>query len=313
MWGNPFLAAVQPLQEHGLLFAEVAAGAGFVILSLRYMGAGPRLSPPIRPIAASTPGWRLAGYVASVAVPLALMSGLIHAPIDLAVLLIGLVAARPLGAAIAAATGLTKLLAGIPLPLRLVLGIVAAGLINKAYFSVFFDIDTSRFFHANVAIILDLLVISIVAAPGVAAARQLRTRSASPVGLVVAATAAALAWPTPVFADNCGDWIDCVGDNTRAAVAAAAAAAIFAAKFLWDWARDVFGAPQPIGTLDKLASEEGAAAQDGAMSALRGQAANRALESGDTDRFSQIRNMSNGEFYQAAQRGDFSDLGIGPF
>jgi hypothetical protein len=308
MWGNPFLAAVQPLQEHGLILVWVGAGAGFTILGLRYMGARPRLSPRFQPIALSTPGWRLAGYIASIAFPLALMAGLIHAPIDLAVLLVGLVAARPLGAIIASASGLARLLAAIPVPVRLVLGILVAGLVAKAYFSVFFDTEVSRFFHANVAIVLGFLVISVVAAP-----RQSRTVAPGSVARVLAALAIALAWPTPAFADNCGDWIDCVGDTTRAAFAAAAAAAIFAAKFLWDWARDVFGAPQPLGTLDKLASEEGAAAQGGAFDMLRGRTAQRAMAEGQDQRAEQIRNMSTGEFYQAAKRGDFSDLGISSF
>ena len=308
MWGGPFLAAVQPLQEHGLRLAWVGAGAGVAVLGLRYLGARPHLSPRIQPITASTPGWRLAGYVTSVAFPLALMAGLIHSPIDVAVLLVGLIGARPLGAAIASATGLAGLLARVPVPVRLVLGVVLAGLLAKAYFSVFFDIEVSRFFHANVAIVLGLLVISVVAAP-----RPSRTGSTSTVGRVLVAMAVVLARPTPVFADNCGDWIDCVGDTTRAAFAAAAAAAMFAAKFMWDWARDVFGAPQPIGTLDKLASEEGAAAQAGAFDAIRNRVAQRAMGEGQDQRAEQIRNMSSGEFYQAAKRGDFSDLGVSPF
>jgi hypothetical protein len=312
-WGAVFLAAVQPLQVHGLILVWIGAGVGVAVLGLRYGGARSALSPRIQPRGASTPGRRLAGIAVSAAVSLALLSGLIHTPIDLAVLLVGLLFARPLGAAIASVSGLARLLAGVPLPVRLVLGIIVTVLLDKAYFSVFLGSDLSRFFHANVAIVLGFLVISVFAAPRPPRTGATNVVAPSTVARVFVFLAITLAGPTPVFADNCGDWVDCVGDSTRAAFAAAGAAALFAAKFLWDWARDVFGAPQPIGTLDKLASEEGAAAQDGAFSQFRNQTAQRAMAEGQDDRAAQIRSMSNGEFYQAAKNGDFSDLGVGPF
>ncbi len=308
IWGGPFLAAVQPLQSDGLILAQFGAVVGLIVFGLRYVLGQPRLSPRIQATVTSVGPWRFAGHVASVVVPLALLAGLIHKPIDLAVLVLGLVAARPLGAGLASVTGLARVIAPVPLPVRLVVGIAVAGLVDRLYFSRFFGGDVSRFFHANVAIALGLLVISIFAASP--RGRLGRTNAAL---MVLAATALLAALPSPAFADNCGDWIDCVGDTTRAAFAAAAAAAMFAFKFLSDWARDVFGAPQPIGTLDKLASEEGAAAQDGAMSALRNRTAMEARGKGQDDRADQIQSMTNGQFYQAAKNGDFSDLGISPF
>lgn len=308
IWGGPFLVGVQPLQTHGLSLAQFGAAAGLVVFGLRYVPAQPRLSPRIQPTVTSVGPWRVVGIVAPVLIPLALLAGLIHKPIDLAVLLLGLVGARPLGTALASVTGLAKVLAHIPLPLRLALGITVAGLVDKLYFSRFFSTDVSRFFDANVAIALGLFVISTFAA-----SPRARTERANAALFVLAATALLAALPAPAFADNCGDWIDCVGDTTRAAFAAAAAAAIAAAKFFWDWAKDVFGAPQPIGTLDKLASEEGAAAQDGAMSALRNRTAQQARGNGQDDRADQIQSMTNGEFYRAAKNGDFGDLGISPF
>lgn len=248
-WGGPFLAAVQPLQQNDLLFAGVAAAGGVLLLAIRYLGQPVVLTPAARRSGLSRlPGGSVGAYVLSVGAGLALLSGVISSPIDAAVLVVGLVAARPLARLVLSATRLAAPLAQLAGPVRLVLGFGAAAATGWVVLSVLGVADWSRFSTAVIAIAISVFVVALFTEADQVARQGMAPKvdtpmAATTLGGVLLLAFLVLAFPGAVLADNCGDQSDCWTEIFRTALAVAGSAVLVAQIYLVP-----FLSPGPRGT-----------------------------------------------------------------
>jgi hypothetical protein len=236
-WGGPFLAAVQPLQENGILLSAVAGVAGVLLLGVRYLGPWVVFCPPSGPtLIARLPGGLRMAHLLTAAVAVALVSGVISQPIDAVVLMLALLVSRPLGRIVLKTTRLATPLGQIPPPVRLLLGFGAAIVVNWILLSVIGPGDWSRFSTAVVALAVGVVVIGVLlAADDVIEEAIARTPRAGAVvtgtiGGVLTILLIVIAFPGVALADNCADYNDCWTDTLKAALAMAGAA-VFAAQW----------------------------------------------------------------------------------
>ena len=242
-WGNPFLAAVQPVQANDMVLALIAGVASLLLLAVRYLGRLVVFSPqPARSMLARLPGGGAVTHVLAAGVALALLSGVIAAPVDAAILAVGLIGARPAARLVVSALRLAGPLSLLPWPVRLILGFGAAVGVDWVVLTILGLTGGSRFSTAVVAIAIGLFVVALFTTPDDAAGQAVRSPippasvTAASLGGVAMLGLASLAFPAVASADNCGDMTDCFKDLLKASFAVAGAAIlatqVFASKIM---------------------------------------------------------------------------------
>lgn len=149
-----------PLLSTAIPFTVVVGAAGFVVLALRYLLLPARTEP--EPEAATRGPGTLGKLVYGIVLPLALFSSVIHQPVDAVVLLIAVVAARPISVLILRRARLARPLAAIPRTLRLIGGLALSAGVSFLIISVMgmnFPRTMSNFFEMIVAMAVSYVLI----------------------------------------------------------------------------------------------------------------------------------------------------------
>jgi hypothetical protein len=236
----PSTAAIIPLQSYGYFLVAAA-----VVMTLGIHAVRDRLAPPAPPFIAmpnETPREALARGIITAPLLVMTLGGVIIGYLDIVVLLVSLIFARPLALWVLPFTGLAPLLVRIHPFLRFLAGVLITYLIGTfingaAYVGVHPPFLLSPFFPLVLTIALGLPVIEfLVRADAVVDVRRNRPAEILGPGTALALVATALvllAVPSPVLADNCASLHDCWNTFTGAAAAAAGAAGAFFSSGAW--------------------------------------------------------------------------------
>lgn len=319
---NPPVAAITPLQDGAIRIVLVSA-AVFVLVELFLRPRLGRLADlsGVEPGPAGEQGTHLVARAAAFGVVMVLFRNMLTTPRDFLALAGAFVIAEVGVDALRRAPALAQWVARVPWIVR---ALTAAGLAGLTFHKVFTATygrgPAITFFPmilaAAVGFTLFRILLSVQApVPSHRGAVRVPRAAAPDMPPSVLVFASIVSWnlaaPGLLWGDNCSDMGDCV----RGALAGAWAAAVAAAAFLWAVVKAIYSkVPRPISTLEPLASEEGAAAEGGAMDALQSKVASAKDAKEATDENPNpgqaIRNMSRAQFYQAAKNGDFAGLGV---
>jgi hypothetical protein len=264
-------------------------------------------------------GSALVARVVVYALALVAILGLLTSPIDPIILVAAFVGAELLAGLVAATPQLGHLVASTPLWARLLAGMAATFLVAQLITGIVQQpLLGSEFFPMIVSMAVGLIIFRVLVTAELAPISPQAPMRPSPgsgvavVALlaVLAAATALLSSPTPAAADNCSGLSDCLSGwwaQMGAAVSAIAA-------FLWSLITAAFEKTPPIiSDLEPLASEEGAAAEYGAIQMLQNRVATDVLnDTGDTDEYYRIRGLTPAEFAQEAMTGKWDSYGAKP-
>ncbi len=249
----PSTAAIIPLQSFGYVLVVAAVVMTVVVHAVRNRLVPP--SPPAIALPSETPRRALTRGALTAPLLVLALGGVVIGYVDIGVLLVALLVARPFALWALAISGVAPWLVRIHPFIRYLAGVLITYLIGSvvagaAYVGAQPPFMLSQFFPLVLTIAIGLLVIEfLVRADDVLEARKARRPEipASGAALVIAATAVAfLAAPPPVLADNCASLHDCWNTFTGAAAAAAGAAGAAAsggANSLWRGLKKLVGAP----------------------------------------------------------------------
>ena len=210
----------QVLQRHETLLAAGLALATLAIFAARYFGPLARVGgkddrSATRPAALPT-------YLASLVFAMLVLSSVLREPVDGAILLAGLLLARPVARGVLRITRLAPALARIAWPIRLVAGFGCALMFAWYFLAIVGVSQVSLFFNMVITIAIGFIIIEVfLAADDVIAAPPSDRRSVATAMGIVALLLTAV--PGTAFADNNNGHADI--DDVAAAKAAAASAA----------------------------------------------------------------------------------------
>lgn len=146
-----------PLLEHAQLLGMAVGAGGILLLGLRTIRPPAPAAPPEAAIASG--GGRLGGLVFGIAVPLLLFASVITKPVDAVILVVAVLAARPISMLLLRRTGLARPLVAIPRPLRLVGGFGLSIGVSFLIVSVLGASTISNFFSMVVAMAVSYILI----------------------------------------------------------------------------------------------------------------------------------------------------------
>jgi hypothetical protein len=213
------------LLEAGLLLAIGVGVACAGVFAVRYFGAQPHpgrvdLEPP--PLLGEG---NVVRYLASGLVTLFILMALYDQPIDAAILIVGVLAARPVARTLLIVTRTARLLTRIPWAIRLVVGFAVTFALAAAFLQVVGILSFSRLGSMVIAVAIGLVTMEFfLAADEVAGARPAGAARATAEGIVIGAILL-LALPMAVFAHDGEAAVDAAGAAAVAGGAALAAAA----------------------------------------------------------------------------------------
>ncbi len=302
--GSPTVPAMLP-QQIPFLLAGAAAAIALVVVIVRQ-----RLVPengdsiPLFLVGGTGPTATLT-RIGLYAVSMILVLGLVTSVIDVVLLGAALVAGEVVAPRLGTLSGYRATLGRVHPLIRFVVAIVATFVIGQLVTALWYQpLLGSEFFPIVLSLALGLLVFRLLLADLMTPIARSTIRPAG-TGTVAAlalfaAAIVTLASPGPASADNCSGLSDCA--SLLWAQVGAAVSAI--AAFLWAMITGIFEKTPPvISTLEALASEEGAEAQQGAFNMLQNRVATEALANGDADEYYRIKSLTTAEFYQEAQTG----------
>jgi hypothetical protein len=221
--GWPLLAASE-------VFGLIVGAGTLIAFTLRYMLRPARLEST--PASQAREGAGLRSLAMGVGLPVLLFSSVVTQPIDAVILLVAVLASRPISALVLGRAGLAAPLSIIPRPARLILGFVVSAVVGTVILAIVGKPQISAFFTMVIIIavsyvltrlMLDADDFSTAAAPALPLATALTLSTLAGLAIWLLAAGA-------VLADN----ITSQSDMEKAAAAAAAAAgglgAVSAAK-----------------------------------------------------------------------------------
>ncbi|HET7636513.1 MAG TPA: hypothetical protein VFK93_02420 [Candidatus Limnocylindria bacterium] len=314
--GSPQSPAMLPQQ----MPVQLGVAAGVIALVLGYAYQARAKSPTdfisLVDLGSLRGASALVARVVVYALALVAILGLLTSPIDPIILIAAFVGAELLAGVVSTTGALRNLIASTPLWARLLAGMAATFLVAQLITGIVQQpLLGSEFFPMIVSMAVGLVIFRVLVTAELAPVAVQAPPRPSPgsgaavVALlaVVAAATALLASPTPAAADNCSGLSDCLSGwwaQMGAAVSAIAA-------FLWSLITAAFEKTPPIiSDLEPLASEEGAAAEYGAIQMLQNRVAVDVLnETGDTDEYYRIKGLTPAEFAQEAMTGKWDGYG----
>jgi hypothetical protein len=216
----------QVLERHDAALAAVVVICTLAIFGGRYLGRSAHVARAFHePVPAGSAPPRLV-YLVTLAFVMLLLSSVLRKPLDVAVMLAGLLLARPIGRFVLKATRLAPRLGRVAWPIRLIAGFGVALAFAWYFVAVVGASRITPFFTSVVTITICLVIIEVFrAADDVVAAPRGQERTGTVTALVLLFCLMA---PTIALADNRdGDTDTNLDALARAAAGSAAGAAAF--------------------------------------------------------------------------------------
>lgn len=220
-----------PLLEKAPLFAIIVGAAAVILIGLRVLRATADAAPEPEP--GSRARGSIGGLVFGLAVPLLLFSSVITQPVDAVILVVAVLAARPISMFVLRRTPFARALVAIPRPLRLIAGLAISVGVSYLIVSVLGVSTLSYFFSMVVAMAVSYVLIRTLLDADDVSLSPAETGPPLVAGIGAFVAIGALTWifaAGPVSADNGVGQTDGWGVPLAAGAAAAGAGGLAAAS-----------------------------------------------------------------------------------
>jgi hypothetical protein len=226
----PTANAGWPLLTASNEFAAAVAAATFVLFTIRYVLIPTRAGADATDLPQGRAGVR--SLVFGVAVPIILFSSVVTQPVDAVVLVVAVLAARPVSSLVLRRAGLARPLAIIPRPVRLIIGFGLSAAAGYLIVKVLGTSTLSSFFSMVVAMAVGFVLTRIMldADDFVASAQPAPSLSTAVIASLLGGLGVWLLSAGFVLADNIAGQTDGWGTAAAAGAAAAGAGGLAAAS-----------------------------------------------------------------------------------
>jgi hypothetical protein len=221
IWQQPPYVPAGVMVYYGKWIA-IALGLGsLAILGVRYLGPAAHVGNLIGERTPSR-GPGAAAYIGSMVLTMLLLASVLRKPVDVIVLLAGMLAARPIARQLVQRSQLARPLGAVAWPIRLIAGVAISFGVAWLFLAGVGVSQLSPFFNMVIAIAIGVIVVEIFLAADELAGR----RSQAGIGAAIGIGALLVTGlPTVDLADNFGDQPDFGGPAAAAAAAAGAGGA----------------------------------------------------------------------------------------